>query len=355
MDCLAVVMAGGRGERFWPRSRKKRPKQCLDFAGQGSLLQLTVKRLARVAGRENVLVITGADMVDQVAAQLPQLAPENILVEPVGRNTAPCVALAALWARRRGGDPVLLVSPADHAVQDEKAYVATVRAAVLSAAAYNRSVTLGIRPTRPETGYGYLDVGERLDEVNGYPVFAVRRFVEKPDRATAEEYLAQGHYLWNSGLFFFRTSAFLGLVEKYLPGLYARLPELAGTLDGVGDLGAVYGQLEKVSLDYGIAEKDTGILVIPASFGWDDVGSWTALERLRERDGHGNVLAGPFVGVDVERCIIQGGTKPIVGVGLQDLIVVDEEDAILICARERVQDVRLAVAEIKKRGWEQLL
>jgi len=356
MDCLAVVMAGGRGERFWPRSRKNRPKQCLDFTGQGSLLQLTVRRLARVAGEENVVVVTGADMADLVASQLPRLPEGNLLVEPVGRNTAPCVALAALWAKRRGGDPVLVVSPADHAVRDEDAYVDTLRAAVRTAAAHNRAVTLGVRPTAPETGYGYLDVGERLFDAGGHPVFAVRRFVEKPDRATAQEYLARGHYLWNSGLFFFRTSCFLDLTQRHLPDLYARLPEVEAALAGEGDLGTVYGQLEKISLDYGIAEKAEGILVLPAAFGWDDVGSWTALERLHPGDAAGNVTDGcSFLGVDAARCIVSGGRRLIVGVGVRDLVVVDTEDAVLICAKDRVQDVRLAVEEITRRGGEGLL
>ena len=355
MDCVAVVMAGGRGERFWPLSRRNRPKQCLDLTGRGSLLQMTVRRLARVVGEENVLVVTGADMADLVASQLPGLDSANLLVEPVGRNTAPCVALAALWAKRRGTDPVLAVSPADHAVADEDAYVDTLRAAVRTAAVHHRAVTLGVQPVAPETGYGYLEVGERLFAVDGHPVFAVRRFVEKPDRATAQEYLAQGRYLWNSGMFFFRTSCFLDLVQRHLPGLHARLPEVEAALGGVGDLGAVYGQLEKVSLDYGIAERADGILVLPAAFGWDDVGSWTALERLYPGDAAGNVTDGSFLGVDATGCIVSGGKRLVVGIGIRDLVVVDTEDAVLICAKERVQDVRLAVEEITRQGKEGLL
>jgi mannose-1-phosphate guanylyltransferase len=340
----AVVMAGGAGTRFWPLSRRARPKQLLPLAGDRSLLAATVRRIAPIVPASRVLVVTAAHMVDASRAELPEVPAENFLAEPAPRNTAPCVGWAAEVVRARDPDGVLAVLAADHHVTDEAAYLASVRTA-LAAAASGALVTVGLRPTRAETGYGYLEVGEPLGDGSHRAL----RFVEKPDRARAEEFVASGRFLWNSGQFFFRASAVLDAIAAHLPALASGLRTM--TSGGAEAIATVFPTLPSVSIDHGVMEKAEGVRIVPADFGWSDVGSWTTAWELAEKDEHGNgVTDADAVLIDSVGCYVRAKPGKIVAlIGVQDFVIVDTEDALLVMPRDRAQDVKLAVEALAKR------
>lgn len=332
-ELVAIILAGGKGERFWPLSRENRPKQFLDLTGEGTLLQDTFRRIAVEVPPERILVVTGEAYGDEVRAELPVLPAENIILEPVGRNTAASVGLATVALRDLDPETPLLVLPSDHSIRPTDAFLAAVETA-RQAALEGWAVTMGITPDRPETGYGYLKVGPAAGP--GY--YRVERFIEKPDRERARSFLEAGGYLWNAGVFAFK----LGVVRRLIA---AHLPELAGALERIAAGGREvlrreFEALPAISIDYGIMEKAERVAVVPAAFSWDDVGSWAALARIRETDAFGNVVEGPFVGLDNHGVIVRGGRRLIAAVGLRELVVVDTDDAILICPKDRVQEVR---------------
>jgi len=342
-------MAGGSGTRFWPASRGTRPKQLLPLAGgELSLIAETVERIAPLVPSERVLVVTSQLLADATAKELSALPRENILAEPMGRNTAPCVGWAAAHVRRRDPDAVLMVLPADHHIGDPDTYRATLRTA-LAAADDGALVTVGIEPTRPETGYGYIELGATQSE----GVHAVSRFVEKPDLARAEEFVASGRFVWNSGMFFFRADSVLAEVARQLPALAERLEEYdAAALKGQEDevIAATYGSLESVSFDHGIMERAQRVAVVPGSFGWSDLGSWTTAYELASKDADGNAVRADAVLVDASNCYVSATSGKLVAlVGVHDLIVVETEDALLVMPRERAQDVRAVVDVLKAR------
>lgn len=346
----AVVMAGGQGTRFWPLSRGKTPKQLLPLAGgEESLLRATVRRIADLVPPERVLVVTGLGLRDAVLAELPELPPENVLAEPVGRNTAPCVGWAAATVARRDPAGVLAVLAADHFIRDEPGYLEVVRRAVRTAAS-GELVTVGIRPTRPETGYGYLEVGEPLTD----GVFRAKRFVEKPDRARAEDFLRAGTFLWNSGMFFFRADVVLAAIERFLPQLARGLAEYDVAAKAGEEAAAVartYATLPSVSIDTGVMERAEQVAVVPGDFGWSDVGSWTTAYELADKDAAGNALPSDAVAVDSERNYVRAPHGKLVAlVGVADLVIVDTDDALLVMPRERAQDVRAVVDALRARG-----
>lgn len=345
---VAIILAGGKGERFWPLSRERRPKQFLDLTGEGTLLQETYRRIAVRIPPEHILVVTGEQYGDEVLAELPVLPERNVILEPVGRNTAASIGLAAWALRDYPPQTRLLILPADHSVKPNQAFQAAV-ATGEQAADQGYAVTIGIRPDRPETGYGYLQVGSSLGD--GY--HRVLRFVEKPELEVAAAFLAEGGYLWNSGVFLFRLDCLRDLLIRHLPDLAQALERIA--LGGTEALRREFPQLSPVSIDYGIMEKAEKVAVVPAEFAWDDVGSWTALSRIRESDPSGNIIEGAFVGVDNERIIVRGGGRLIAGVGLRDLVIVDTHDALLICPQDRVQEVRRIVVALREQErWEYL-
>ena len=346
---FAVIMAGGSGTRFWPASRGSRPKQLLPLAGgETSLIAETVERIAPLVPAERVLVVTSALLAEATAAELSMLPRENILAEPLGRNTAPCVGCAAAHVRRRDPNAILMVLPADHHIGDPDTYRKTLETA-LRAADDGALVTVGILPTRPETGYGYIEQGESL----GDGVRAVTRFVEKPDLARAEQFLASGHFVWNSGMFFFRADAVLAEFERQLPAIAARITEYdAAAREGreAEVVGATYASLESVSFDHGIMEHAERIAVVAGSFGWSDLGSWTTAYELAAKDAAENALRADGVLVDSSGCYVSAPAGKLVAlVGLHDLVVVDTGDALLIMPRERAQDVRSVVDALKSR------
>ena len=349
----AVIMAGGSGTRFWPLSRPARPKQLLALGpSEASLLRATVDRVSALIDAERTLVVTSSLLADAVAAELPDVPRENILAEPVGRNTALCVGWAASHVRRRDPDGVLVVLPSDHYIADAAAFHRAL-ARGLYAASEGDLVAVGVRPTRPETGYGYIEVGEELAD----DVHDARRFVEKPNRQRAERFLASGHFLWNSGIFVFRASVILDAIATHLPGLGASLDAFDAAAARGGEREAVeqgYAELPAISIDHGVMEKAANVAVVPASFGWSDLGSWTTAWELAAQDGEGNVAPDGAVLVDARRSYVKAPPgKTVALVGVDDLVVVDTADALLVVHREHAQDVRRVVEALRSRDASQ--
>lgn len=339
---IPVILAGGKGERFWPLSRKHRPKQFLSLDGSGkSLLQSTADRLTQLAGDpEKVWVVTSELLAEGVHEQLPQLPHKNILAEPEGRDTAPAVAWSTLEiARTYGEDAVVGFFPADHWIADQQAFQQTIAAAAQLASAEAAIVTLGITPNQPSTGYGYIEQGEQTGTFGGLPVYKVSRFTEKPDRETAEKFLATGQFSWNSGMFIFRA----GVV---LEELRTHAPEIIGLLEEKGV--AAYSQLSKKSIDYALMEKTKLAYVLPASFGWDDLGDWNAIERLLKGDA-ANVELAKHVGLDTQGTILYatGEDEVIVTIGLEDVVVVRDRNVTLIVKKDRTQEIKQIVKAIQ--------
>jgi mannose-1-phosphate guanylyltransferase len=353
-----VIMAGGQGTRFWPRSRRMRPKQLLNIVGEMTMLEQTVARISPLIPAEHIVVVAGEAYGEQVRDCLPQLPEENFLFEPVGRNTAACVAWAALWLRRRASEAIMAVLPADHLIRDEAEFLRVLKAATMAAQPLNRLVTIGIQPTHPETGYGYIRVSQDRLQVDGRDVCRVAQFVEKPSRQKAEQFLAEGTYLWNSGMFVWRADSIWFEVCRHLPQLANHLEPVieavyAGTL--AGGLNAVYPRLPAVSIDVGVMERAQDVWVVPADIGWSDVGSWRALGALLAADAHGNVVIGEQRGIDTSGCFIHSPNKLVATIGLNNLVVIDTDDVLLICPKERDQDVRKLVELLEREGRQDLL
>jgi mannose-1-phosphate guanylyltransferase len=347
---FVVIMAGGSGTRFWPASRAARPKQFLSLGrlqdGE-TLLQAAVRRGSALVGRDHVLVVTSARHAGATVDQLPDLPQANLLFEPAGRNTAPCLAWACAHVRRRAPDAVIAALPADPHIGDEAAFIIALQRA-FEAAETGAIATIGVQPTRPETGYGYLELGEPASA----GARRVRRFVEKPTPERAAQYLAGGQHLWNCGMFFFPVALLLRELTRHIPEL--------GTFVDACDAAAArsaedalvqerYATLPSISIDYGVMEKTDGILVVPAAFGWDDVGSFASAWELADKDADGNAaLSGDLLAIDAARCLARArGDKLVVLLGVQDLVVVDSDDALLVLPRERAQDVAKVVAALK--------
>lgn len=348
-NAYAVIMAGGSGTRFWPLSRRARPKQLLALGPDSrSLLRGTAERVWEMISPERTIVVTGESLRNAVQEELPELSIDSILAEPVGRNTAPCVGWAATHIRRDDPDALMAVLPADHYIGDPSSYVETVVRG-LRAATHGDYVTIGIRPTRAETGFGYIEVGAELDP----GVFRARRFVEKPNRQRAQKFVTSGRFLWNSGMFFFQASRILDAIDQHLPGLGTELREYDEAAKEGRESDAVkatYADLPAVSIDHGIMEKVEPVSVVPGSFAWSDLGSWTSSWELADRDEYQNVLPEGSIAVDAtgNYAHLPDG-KIVTIVGVKDLVVVDTADALLIVPRDRAQEVRDVVAILRER------
>ncbi|MBZ5541384.1 MAG: NTP transferase domain-containing protein [Acidobacteriia bacterium] len=365
LSAHAVILAGGRGTRFWPRSRTRFPKQLLNIAGAETMLEQTVARLLPLVPAARIWTVTNAEQAPAVRKQLPAAARRRVLTEPLGRNTAAAIALAALHVRHAaGGDALLAVLPADHYIAKPAPYRKIVRAALHLAREAGRMIVLGIPPTRPDTGFGYVErMGDPL-MAQGFPAFAVRRFTEKPELAAAQAYVASGNYHWNAGMFFWRISTFLQNLQRHLPKTHAALESLAATIGTrryQRRLRAIYPQLENISVDYAILEPATlqpgapQVFVIPAEVGWSDIGSWAAVYELLARQPGENVSASPFHTLDAEGNFLWSPGKFVAAIGVRDLVVVETPDAILICPRDRAQDVGKVVKWLEARGRKDLL
>lgn len=350
---FAVIMAGGKGARFWPRSREKTPKHLLDISSERTMIRETVDRIRPLVPAERTLIVTGKSHAAELIRQLPEIPLGNILIEPAGRNTAPCIGLAALHILRRVPDAVMLVLPSDHRIGDEAAFLRIMQAAAETALQGDSLITIGIQPTGPETGYGYIEQGEPFSTDGADGIFRVRSIREKPPREQAESFLAQGGFSWNSGMFAWKASAIMNAIGRFLPDLQRgllRIAEALGTDREEAVVRIVYGEQKAVSIDYGVMEKAKDVLVIPGAFGWSDLGSWDALWEVSEKDENGNAVRGEFIGVDATDSLIHGSKKLVALVGVKDLLVVETDDALLICRRGRSQDVRKIVEILEKKG-----
>ncbi|WP_412069733.1 mannose-1-phosphate guanylyltransferase [Rubrivirga sp. IMCC43871] len=372
MSLYAVIMAGGVGSRFWPRSRRSHPKQFLDVFGNASLIQNTFARLQPLVEPENVLVVTNADYVDKTREHLPAVPEGNILGEPVARNTAPCIALAAAKLIAHDPDATMIVLPADHLIANVSRFHEVLRAAVEAAQRRHDDapaplVTIGIRPTHPETGYGYIqfDADGDTDGVrDGGPADKPRAhnvltFAEKPDLQTAERFIDAGDFLWNSGMFIWRADAILAAFERYLPvvhRLFAPLAESFGTDAETAAVADAYERSPKISIDYGILEQADDVLVVPGAFGWSDVGDWRAVHELSQQDDAGNRAEGNVILQDTARSFARSADgRLLVLVGMEDTVVVDTGDAVLVCHREQAQKVKDVVDFLGVHGMEEYM
>jgi len=347
-----VVLAGGAGTRFWPAGRATRPKQLLAISSERTMLAETLARCSKIAPPARTWIVTNAAQADATLREAAGVPPGNVIPEPHMRNTAAAIGLAATLIEARDPGAVMVVVPADHVIGPQDVFEATFAAAVRRAAEAGTLLTVGIRPTGPATGYGYIEAGERTAEIDGHPVHAVKHFKEKPDRATAAEFVKSGRYTWNSGTFVWRTDVLLEAFRLHLPAHAARLESIGkACAQGHPIPDGEYAGFENVPIDIGIMEKAKNVEVIPARFDWDDVGSWLALMRLRPRDEHGNVTRGENLCLDTENCIVIGGEDHLVAtLGVSDLIVVHTEDATLVCPRSRAEEVRRLVARLREEG-----
>ena len=347
----ALIMAGGRGERFWPKSRKNLPKQFLSLTSDGkTMIQLTVERISPVVSLENIYISTNTSYKKLVMEQLPGIPEENILCEPVGRNTAPCIGLAAVHIRKKLGDAIMMVLPSDHLIKNNVMFLDVLRDAATAAEENTNLVTIGITPSYPETGYGYIQFdSQNLKECTSR-AYKVVNFKEKPDLSTAKEYVAIGDYLWNSGMFIWKVSSILSNMENLMPAMYDGLKKIEnsiGTTDQEQVLESEFINFKSESIDYGIMEHAKDIYIIPGAFGWDDVGSWLALERINSTNEFGNVVNGNVISIDTKNSIIHGNEKLIATVGLKDIIIIDTEDALLICDKDSTQDIKKVIENLK--------
>ncbi len=358
---VAVIMAGGSGTRFWPLSRTRRPKQFLPLAGSGrSLIQATADRLADLVGSEGVMVVTAGEQRELVQEQLPGV---SVLVEPMAKNTAACIGFAAIKILSSIGDVPMICLPADHLIHGVPEILEVYRRALDCARASDSLVTIGIKPTHPETGYGYIQRGAP----SGDGIFGVERFVEKPNARTAEEYMVDGGYFWNSGMFIWRPSIILAAMKRFVPELHAALLEIQGcfgTKDEAEGVKRIYSQIKPVSIDVGVMEKAENVLMLAGdSFRWSDVGSWAAWVESLEAGVHrdaANVVEADALMIDSERCAVVGCEQHemrrfIAGVGLKDIVIVETEDAVLVCHRDRAQEVKRVVDAIRESNRQNLL
>ena len=346
-----VIMAGGQGERFWPKSRTNLPKQFLSLTNDGkSMIQHTEERLEGLVELENVYVVTNKLYEDLIVEHIPNLPLENIIIEPEAKNTAPCIGLAAIYIAKKNPESKMIVLPSDHLIKFNEIFLDTLRSALEVVEDDGNIVTIGITPNYPETGYGYINFKKGVSPHEITNAYEVLRFVEKPDLERAKQYLTSGEYLWNSGMFIWKVSTILKCFEDLLPEIYTGLKEIEDTIstDKYSDtLIKVFSEIPSESIDYGIMEKANNIYVIPGNFGWDDVGSWLSLERINNTNQDGNIISGNVVTVKTKNSIIQGSKKLIATIGLEDIIIVDTDDALLICNKDNTQEVKEVIANLK--------
>ncbi len=349
----AVIMAGGSGTRFWPKSTKALPKQFLQLFGDGTMIQNTARRIEQLIPQERVLVVTNDDYTEIVKEQLPKVPEENIVGEPLAKNTAPCVAIAAELLYKKDPEAVMVVLPADHHITDPDEFNEILKAAIEKAEQGEQLVTIGIQPSRPETGFGYIHAEARQSEsLNARPVHKVKAFKEKPDLATAKQFVESGDYYWNSGMFIWRADSVLKEFGRQLPEMYASVKQASDELYTELHSAAInefYHACESVSIDYGVMEGAQEVFVVPGDFGWNDVGSWTAVHELEEKDRNGNALNAIHVTTSgaTNNLVFSNSEKMIALVGVDGLAVVETEDAILVCDLKSAQGVKEIVEQLK--------
>ncbi len=349
----AVIMAGGSGTRFWPQSTRAFPKQFLNLFGEGTMIQNTANRVREVIPQERILVVTNDDYVDIVKSQLPKVLEENVIGEPVAKNTAPCVAIAAELLYKKDPDAVMVVLPADHHITNAEEFNRILGVAIQKAEGGEYLVTIGIEPDRPETGFGYIHAREEsLENVLGKDIYQVKAFKEKPDVKTAEQFLASGDYYWNSGMFVWKAESILNQFKGYLPDMYEGVKqaseELYTEMHNVA-INEFYHACESISIDYGIMEKAKEVFVVPGEFGWNDVGSWTAVHDLEHKDKNGNAIKAINVVTagSTDNLVFSNSEKMIALVGLENIAIVETDSAFLVCNLDQAQGVKEIVDQLK--------
>jgi len=348
---FALIMAGGSGTRFWPKSREKHPKQFLKIIGEKTLIENTVERLSPLIPNDRTFIVSTDEQKSKIHKLLPDIPDPNYIIEPKGKNTAPCIGLSALFMERIDPEAVMVVLPSDHLITDEKLFHDTLRAGAKVAAETQSLVTIGIEPTYPSTGYGYIQFHQELQALESVKVFKVKTFAEKPNLETAKRFLQSGDFLWNSGMFLWQVKTILKEIEEHMPHLYDGLVEIRkamGTSRAAEVIQRVYCQIKSISIDYGVMENARDVVVLQGRFGWNDLGSWDEVYNLHGKDGNGNVLFGEHILKEAKGCFVDAPNKCVALLGVEDLVVVDTEDALLICPKERAQEVK-EVVEIAKR------
>lgn len=356
-----IIMAGGVGARFWPLSRERKPKQFLSIFGNDSLIEMTFNRLRKIVPAENIYVVTNEMQKQEILDQLPDLREENIITEPIGRNTAPCIGLAALHIRKIDPDATMVVLPADHLIQNVNEFVRVLNDAVNIANQTRHLVTIGIKPTRPETGYGYIQYIEENEKKNPYVTqcgYRVKTFAEKPNLSTAERFLESGDFLWNSGMFIWKVETILEEIQNRLPDLHDGLDSIdksIGSDDYAVILDQVYRMIRGISIDYGVMEKAEGVYVLRGEFGWSDVGSWDEVYRVISKDNQENAIHGRVIARNSKNNLLHANSRTIATFGVDDLIVIETDDAILVCKRGESQNVKEVVDYIRRKHIDDLL
>lgn len=353
-------MAGGKGTRFWPKSRENMPKHLLDIVSEKTIIRETIDRIIPLIPAENILIVTGVSHAEELMRQVPHIPEKNIIIEPDGRNTAPCIGLAALHIKRKSPNDVMVVLPADHLITDAPRFRRLLSTAAEVAAQGDFLLTIGIQPTYPETGYGYLEQGVLRANIKGEDIYEVKSIREKPALEKAKIFLEKGGFYWNSGMFLWRADTILRAIEKWLPDIHKGLLQIEGVIGTDKEkeiVEQVYNIIKSISIDYGVMEKADNVLLIRGDFGWSDMGSWDALWEVLEKDEYGNVAPGKalFVGVDAKNSLIQSSRKLVVLVGVEDMIVVETEDSLLICKRGRSQDVKAVVEFLNAKNMKEYL
>lgn len=359
MNTYGVIMAGGGGTRFWPISRQTTPKQLLNLSGQDAMINETINRIKPLIDKNSTFIVTNetqGELLKKITAD--HCYHDHILLEPTARNTAACIGYAAFNILKKYGDGIMCVFPSDHYIENESEFLRILGQAIDAAKEFDKLITIGIKPTFPSTGYGYINFQRESQNQSNAEVYKALEFVEKPNFDKAKVYIESGRYLWNSGMFVWKVSTILENFKRFLPKLYNGLEELSSFLGSEGEeqkLKEIYPTLQSISIDYGIMERSDDVLVIPGDFGWNDVGSWDTLGVIYPSDANGNIIRGEHVSIDTKNCIIYGNGRLITTVGIEDMIIVESGDALLVCPKEKAQDVKRVVDTLKEHGKEQYL
>ena len=357
MNHYGVIMAGGGGTRFWPLSRQKTPKQLLNLSGKDLMVNEAVDRMATVIGKSNIFVVTSdIQAPSMIAATAGKVFPRNILAEPAARNTTACIGYAAMEIVRKYGDGVMIITPADHYIEDIPALTDIFKTAILTAEEQDKLITIGLKPTFPSTGFGYIRY--KNDDKPTKPVI---EFKEKPDEATAESYIRSGDYAWNSGMFIWKASLILRKLKDYVPDIYEDLNTIGEAMNTPGEqevLHEIYPNIRRISIDYAVMEPSAAkdeVLVIPGDCGWNDVGSWDMMDILHEPDENKNVLLGDAFAINVKNSVIYSHSRTVAALDLDNVVIVETPDAVMVCSKDKAQNVKQIVDALKEQNREDLL
>lgn len=358
MNHYGVIMAGGGGTRFWPLSRQRMPKQLLNLSGHDLMVNEAVDRMATVIGKSNIFIVTAdVQAPAMITATDGKVFPKNILAEPAARNTAACIGYSAMEIVRKYGDGVMIITPADHYIKDVPALTEIFKTAILAAEKQDKLITIGLKPTFPSTGFGYIKYDPNTQDA----LKQVIEFKEKPDEETAKAYVESGAYAWNSGMFIWKASLILAKLKEYVPDIYAELKTIGDAMNTAKEqqvLHDVYPKIRKISIDYAVMEPGAAkgdVLVIPGDCGWNDVGSWDMMEILHDSDEYGNIILGDAVAVDVKNTVICSSSRTVTAVDVENLIIVETPDAVMVCPKDRAQNVKKIVDALNEAGRKELL